>query len=550
MSSTPTGTGSGSRSSTATEISAEIALQQPQVSTGVTIKEALPPWYPKYKGRHIYHGNGEAFAWALDGVGRAIAFMGSAAFLSTAVINLAKEAAGCETEPPSGETLIPDCDKKIYGLKPSSMLTTYTLIVGVTSTAILPLMGAIIDYTPHRRLVGRVTSFLFTILILPQIFISEDTFFAVVIIQIFVSFLGWMQTGITYAYLPELTTDELVLNDYTKNFTVTSFSSVVVYIAAIIGVVSALGLEDDSTATARIGMSVAFVMSGAILILAWGYLFQKRPEMQKLPEGQSLWSAGFIQLYHTVVKIYKNYRALKWFYIAIAFSDAGLQALFTIAITYLTDQLQFTARENGIAILVMLLGSVPGGFLANVITKRFDPVRSSQSALLTIIINTALFAIFLKGPGQQLETYILAGAWGIGTGWKWTSDRLLASSIIPEGQDAELMGLFLFSGQCLSWIPPLVFTAINEAGISQQIGVASLDAYFLISLVAYIIMGSYTNARKEVNRETAFDSLSFAEPNTHVAEIGSGQMQISESAPDSQPSPVPIMQRNVHDFSS
>ena len=84
--------------------------------------------------------------------------------------------------------------------------------------------------------------------------------------------------------------------------------------------------------------------------------------------------------------------------------------------------------------------------------------------------------------------------------------------MIPEGQDAELMGVYLFSGQCLSWVPPLLFTTINESGISQQVGVASLDTFFVLAMVCYLFMGGYARARAEVNRETSFTAENEVQP--------------------------------------
>lgn len=72
-----------------------------------------------------YQGNREAFGWALDGIARVIVFISAAVFLSTALINLAKTSVGCSTKIPEGSNKAPDCNKKIYGLKPSSILTTY-----------------------------------------------------------------------------------------------------------------------------------------------------------------------------------------------------------------------------------------------------------------------------------------------------------------------------------------------------------------------------------------------------------------------------------------
>jgi hypothetical protein len=307
----------------------------------------------------------------------------------------------------------------------------------------------------------------------------------------------------------------------------------VFYLAAVIGFVSILGRGDDDIFTSQVGMAVAFSFNVFFLVPAWGFLFGEREATHVLPANKRLATAGFIQLWETGTHIFRNHPALKWFYLSISMSDAGLQALATIAITYLTDQLQFTARENGIAIMVMLLGAVPGAMLSNVATKKSDPVISSMLALVVLIVSTMLFAIFLKGPDQHLETYLLAFVWGLGSGWKWTCDRLVASSIIPEGQDAELMGIFLFSGQCLSWVPPLVFTAINEAGISQRVGVASLVVYFVLAMICYFMMGGYRKARGEVNRATTYASPKEKEP---VVLVGAAEtMETGDTPTSSQP---------------
>ena len=467
---------------------------------------ALPSWYPKFRGKPLYHGNQEALAWALDGLGRAIPLIYGGAFFGTAIINLAKEAAGCETEAPPGETLIPECNETIYGIRPSSFLVIYTIILGITSAALLPLMGAIIDYSEHRLLVGQITTALFLLFTVPQLFLSANNWFIMAFFQIFVNIFGWGQTAITYAYLPELTSDEMTLNDYTKSFTMLWFMAMVLYLALTIAGVSIAGYGDDSVIMARVGAGFALVISTPLMYVAWWKLFQPRKALHKLRDGQRLWSAGFVQLYNTTINISKNYRSLKWFYLAISMSDAGLQALGTILITVNTDTLQFTSLENGVVIISILLGSVPGAMMANFMTRRYNPLNSSMGGLSLLMVVTALFALFITGPGDQPKyvVYSFGFAWGIGVGWKWTCDRMVASSIIPAGQDAELMGFFLFSGQVLTWIPPLVFAATNEANVSHQIGVATLDVYFFLSFVCYCIMGSYETARKEVNRETTF----------------------------------------------
>ena len=121
-----------------------------------------------------------------------------------------------------------------------------------------------------------------------------------------------------------------------------------------------------------------------------------------------------------------------------------------------------------------------------------------------MIVDVAFFVTFLTGPGQQLGAYIMFCFIGVAGGWKYTMDRLISSSIIPEGQDTELMGLYLFSGQCLSWLPLMVFTIMNESHISLRISTATLVVYIVISLIFLCMIGTYANARAEVNRDTVY----------------------------------------------
>jgi MFS-type transporter involved in bile tolerance (Atg22 family) len=472
---------------TSSTSSTSISGEPSQHEQGEQKSRSLPCWYPKWRGKPALDGNGEALAFALDSIGRSVALIGAGAFLSTGLLRLAKEAAGCDVDEV--------CEKRVHGIRPSSLLTTYTIVVGLVSAAVLPLIGAIVDFSSYRRLVGRTTSVFFCLLNFPTIFLNSETWFAVAILQIMVAFLGWAQAVVTYAYLPELTDSESQLTKYTRSFTIVNFGSMVIYLAAIVGISEAAGIGSDSVATARLGQAVLFGISSVSLYLAWGCLFQQRPAARVLPEGRSLWTAGFVQIYHTSIHIYKNFHALKWFFISVSLIDSATSALATIFVTYSTDLLGFTSRENGIVVLIMLVASIPGAYAGSYVTRKFNPVRSSLTSTVILAVNTLAAAIVLKGKGQQIQTYILALVWGIGTGWKWSTDRVLVSTILPAvGQDAELMGIYLFAGQVLVWLPPLVFTVLNEAGVNPRIGVGTLSVFFMLGFLALCRIGNYRKA--------------------------------------------------------
>ncbi|CAB9503872.1 Major facilitator superfamily [Seminavis robusta] len=468
--------------------------QKQQTSLTTCTENNLPWWYPHFRGRPVFYGTKEALGWACTAVGMAAVLIGTGAFILPAMAKLAKEEAGCETEAPSSSDPIPPCEGKVYGIKPSSLLTVMSTVVGLASAFVIPPVGAIVDYTSHRRLIGRWLSALYAVLILCMVFLNEDSWFALVIILLLAISIGWAISMLFNAYLPELTDDENRLNEFSKAFTVLIFSAMVVYLAIVMGIGLAFGVADDDVALARIAAIVAFCLSSVLLYASWGLLFEERMASHELPPGQTLWGAGFRQVYRTSIKIWNDYRALKWFYISICFGDAAIQSLSVIAITFITDHLEFSSQQVGAAALLLLLGSIPGAIVGAFINKKFNPIKSSALAVFGMLVGTGLGSIILKGPGQETLTYMFAFSWGFGTGWKYTGDRVLAAGIIPQGQDAELMGFYMFCGQIFAWAPSLVFTILNEAGVSQRIGLATLCVVFLGALLSYIMMGDYAEA--------------------------------------------------------
>ena len=271
------------------------------------------------------------------------------------------------------------------------------------------------------------------------------------------------------------------------------------------GIAVATGISDDEEALARLGTSISCAVCCVFLYAAWGCLFCERPPSRSLPEGRSPWTAGFIQNYHTIIYIYRELPALKWFYVALSSIDAAVNSFLTIMITYQTDTLNFSSVENAAAMLIILIGGIPGALVAGKTVTLFNPVRSNILATSVLTVVTIAVAVVLKGPGQQMETYILASIWGLGLNWKWTTDRLLAATLIPEGQDAELMGVYLFAGQVLTWVPPLVFTAMNEAGVSQSISIGCLSVYLFLGLLALCRIGDYRTAVAQTGRQLVLD---------------------------------------------
>jgi MFS-type transporter involved in bile tolerance (Atg22 family) len=56
------------------------------------------------------------------------------------------------------------------------------------------------------------------------------------------------------------------------------------------------------------------------------------------------------------------------------------------------------------------------------------------------------------------------------------------------------MGIYIFSGSVLAWLPPLLFSLLNEIGASMTIGLASLNLFFAGGFVLLLMVGNYDKA--------------------------------------------------------
>mmetsp|Transcript_28295 Transcript_28295/g.41804 ORF Transcript_28295/g.41804 Transcript_28295/m.41804 type:complete len:494 (-) Transcript_28295:219-1700(-) len=460
-----------------------------------------------------YQGNKEALGWALDGVARIIGFIAPAVFLSTSIINIAKKEAGCTADE--------ECQERIYGLKPSSFLTTYGTIVGLTSAVCLPILGAIMDHTKHRKLVGQVTAIIQLTCIFVQIFVNESNWFYLgVLVQIISGFIGWMHTVTVFAYLPELTNDENLLVSWTANFHMLQYLAMLLFLAYMLGLLYATGYSDDPVLSNRSAMISCFVITAPLFLITWTRLMKPRDALQQLPSSSSIWTIGFKQVYHTCQKLVttKEYRAIMWFFLNVMVVEAAQTSIATICLTYMTNVLQMTSDENGIAIMILFIGAAIGTIVGEKLVKwtRINPIQSNQLSQIISAVNTSLAALILTGPGQQALAYVVAAIWGIGVGWKITIERFIVCQIIPKDQDAEFMGFYLFASQILVWLPTLVFTAMNEAGVSQRIGLLSLTLFFVAGVGFLCMMGSYEEAVTSATHETHED-----DDNTRDAEDSS-----------------------------
>ena len=107
-------------------------------------------------------------------------------YLATSFVFLANQEAGCLDE---NNMTILNCRGRVYGMAPSAIVSNVAVVSGILSAFFMPLFGAILDYTSHRKLVGVIATVIMVMVQAVQIYTVESTWFPMVILQAVSGFL-------------------------------------------------------------------------------------------------------------------------------------------------------------------------------------------------------------------------------------------------------------------------------------------------------------------------------------------------------------------------
>lgn len=459
-----------------------------------------------FRTKNPTHGRylDEVTAWGMDAAGRG-PLNQAGSYIGVAIIILAsmdaERDAGCleEAENPA------QCPARVYGLRPSSLLTMASVVVGIASAISMPFVGAIVDHTSHRKTVGAATAFLVCAVTGIQIFLSGSTWFACLILEIVGGYALIMHFMSVMAYLPDLSPVEDDLAYYTAHFNMKMYVFQLLYVSIVIGIGS--GLELGSVNYARVAVGLAFIASILLFGYSWLFLFRKRPPLRKVPEGTSIYSAGPTQLWRTSKLIVTKYNSLKWFMFALLWTpESGAGVVLSIVVTYLNVVITMENNQIAITNLILLIFTVPGSYWAIWFMRRFNPLNSFRWSLVFFICVLAFTLIFVNGPDRLNWTYGAGVFWGIAYGWMNPSQRTLQVTLTPRGQEAEIMGLFTFVTQVIGWLPALIFSVLNENGVDMRWGVSVVCWEVAVAVVCLLFVGDYDDAVWQVQKEAEPES--------------------------------------------
>jgi len=419
----------------------------------------------------------DATGWLYNAIAGSTAIM-SNIFLSTAFITLAERELGCEDDNV-------ECGK-VHGFKPSSLISMIGAASGVISAFFLPYMGAVVDHSRHRRSLGMYASLAFIVIQAIQIGTMQWNWFFMVILQVVNGFIYQVIDLSVFAYLPEIGAQvkkRETFTWYNSLFSITGFAHQAGFLIIVVGIGLACHLDDHRIG--QVGQFVDVIVSGGYFYISWYYLTERKAR-RPLKEGESLAVVGFKQTFKTGKGLISQYpRSIGLYFLGLAFSSAAVDSLSSVSVTFFNEVLKFDAAQIGLIFLITLVFTLPGAYFAFWLATKTNPLVAMKIFLATVFcVNFVSFSL-LTDPSKAIEAYFCSIAWGFCLGMYYPLMKIIFSTIVPRGQEAELAGFFKYSSQIIVWLPPLIFTVMNEKGVNLSLAGMSINIFVFVALILY-----------------------------------------------------------------
>lgn len=412
------------------------------------------------------------------------------------LITIAGNAAGCVD---ADETCRKSVDLLGLHLAAGSLPSYLTSFATISSALVLPVVGAFVDRSAHKRVHMAVFAWLGAISCSAIFFVTGDNWQLGAVAIILSSLFGGCSLVSYYAILVDISTEDERDSASSRGW---AWGYIGGGLLLAINLVMVLGHDSfgfSKSMSVRLSMLSAAAWWAAFTLIPFLRLRDYSPRTPPVV-GPSIWQRSFGQLWHTLRDL-RNYPMTLTFLLAYLFYNDGIQTVITSASTYGSKQLGLD-QSVLIAAILMIQFVAWGGALW---FGRFAGRRGSWLALkrgtLAWIVIVCL-AVLL--PRDNVVLFLLIGAAiAIVMGGTQALSRSFFSFFIPHGREGEYFALYNACERGTSWFGTLLFGVVFQLTGSYRPAILALIIFFVLGLFFLLRLDPARGVREAGNRAPA-----------------------------------------------
>lgn len=389
----------------------------------------------------------------------------------------------------------------MFGSVVAESLTSFCLGISILSQVlVLPVLGAIADYTNLKKKMMAffcytgviVSSFLF--------FITED-YYLVGAALMMVSNICYAAANVFYnSYLVDICTEDKRDKISSYGFATGYVGGVLILIINIMIISYHESLGITQSLAVRISMLSASLSWGIFALFTF-FLVRSRGKTKEVPKGKNIITVGFGEVFKTL-RDFTKLRYTLLFLIGYLFYNDGIQTVINQSSVFISQEL-FVARgleiNQSLLLTIFLIAQISALFGAFI----FEYISRFLGAKRTIIICLMIWCgivIFAYGFLQTQNQALIMGAFiGQVLGSTQALSRSLFSKMIPHGREASFFGFYEISEKGTSWMGQITFTIVIGMTGSFRQAILALIIFFVIGMIILI----FTNTTRAIEEARA-----------------------------------------------
>src|SRR4051812_8649417 len=404
-------------------------------------------------------------------------------FLGPFLTSITKVAAGCELG-------ADDCTGRVHPLGISVAAGSYfpyvvSLSVFLT-VFVLPVMGAIADRAPRKKVLLAVTAFIASAATMGFAFVTGDRYLLGGLLFLIANISGGASIVVYNSFLPQLAGPDERDKVSSRGWALGYLGGGLLLLANLVAVML-LSVDGDSRRTldiARWCIVSAGVWWAAFTLIPLAWL-REHPGADAGTAHGNVVTDGFRQLGRTVTGL-RAYPLTLFFLLAYLIYNDGIQTVIALASQYGTEELKLGQSTLIITILLVQFLAFGGALALGAMAQRVGARKTVVFSLALWLI--VIVAAYFLPAGKPVPFMILGVGIGIVLGGSQALSRSLFSQLIPTGREGEYYGFYEISDKGTSWLGPLAFGLVFQLTASYRLGILSLVVFFVAGgvLLAFV----------------------------------------------------------------
>ena len=372
-------------------------------------------------------------------------------------------------------------------IAPDSFFPACVSISVLGQVFILPILGAVADYSHTRKPLMQLFATLGAVFTILMFFITSSAWWLGGLLFILANLAFGAAVVLYNSYLPDIASED-------QRDRVSSYGWAMGYLGdgillalnlALYSFRDKLGIPTDLAI--RINLASAGVWWLTFSFFTWSRLHPRHAH-RSLPAGATFASVGFRQLGQTIREVRRFPETLKFLGAYFLYND-GIQTVIAVSSTFAAAPLLRGGLELDISTLtiVILIIQFTAFFGALFWGRLAKWVGAKRSIIISLVIWSfvVIYAYFgMKGDNRVLEFTLLGVVIAIVLGGSQAISRSLFAQMIPEGKEAEYYSFYEVSDRGTSWIGPAVFAIVNQLTGNLRPAIFSLIIFFVIGAIA------------------------------------------------------------------